>query len=183
MSESDAMEAFVEQLTAHQSRLYAFIYSLLGEVETAKDTLQETNRVLWRKAGDFNHALPFLPWALTIARFQVRAARTKLGRERLCLRDDAALEAAANELESSLVTPAAGERELALESCLEKLSPDQRTMIGQYYRDGMSTEEIGSQLKRRPNTVAVTLHRIRVALGDCIRSYLNQAPRSETSSP
>lgn len=178
MSETEAMERFVEELTNHQSRLYAFIYSLLGEVEASKDTLQETNRVLWRKAQEFDHSLPFLPWALTIARFQVRAARTRMGRERLCLRDDESLQAAADHLEASLVTPQIGERELALESCLEKLSPDQKTMVTKYYREGLSTEEIGAKMKRRPNTVAVTMHRIRVALGDCIRSFLGQTSQS-----
>ena len=171
-----ATEQFVESLTAHQSRLYAYIYSLIGDAEVAKDTLQETNRVLWRKAAEFDHARPFLPWAIAIAGFQVRAARTRMGRERLCFRDDASLQNAADEVEAKLAAPSPGERELALESCLEKLTPDQREMLAQYYGEGRSTSEIGAGLQRRPNTVAVALHRIRELLGACIRTHLGRQP-------
>ena len=176
MNQDQATEQFVESLTAHQSRLYAYIYSLIGEVEAAKDTLQETNRVLWRKASEFDHERPFLPWAITIAGFQVRAARTRMRRERLCFRDDDSLQTASDEVEAKLTEPAAGERELALETCLEKLSPDQREMVGQFYGEGRSTAEIGAGLQRRPNTVAVALHRIREALGNCIRTFLASQP-------
>ncbi len=181
MNDSQRAEEFVELLTAHQSRLYAYIYSLVGEVESSKDTLQETNRVLWRKAEEFDHSRPFLPWALTFARFQVRASRSRMARERLCFRDDASLQVASDEAGAKLVEPGPGERELALEACLGKLGGDQREMVGKFYREGMSTAEIGAALGRRPNTIAVALHRIRAALGNCIREYLMHNPDPSNS--
>ena len=43
---------FVQLLTSNQSRLYAYVLSLLGDRTQAEDVMQETNAVLWRKAHD-----------------------------------------------------------------------------------------------------------------------------------
>ena len=67
----------VERLTEIQGRLFAYIYSLLADAEAARDVLQETNRLLWRRAGNYDAARDFLPWAMTHAFNQVRAARSK----------------------------------------------------------------------------------------------------------
>src|SRR3954454_14411357 len=42
---------FVQLLTGVQSRLYAYICSLVGDSAGARDVLQETNLALWNKAG------------------------------------------------------------------------------------------------------------------------------------
>ena len=44
---------FVQLLTTHQSRMFAYILSLLGNRTQAEDVMQETNAVLWRKAHEF----------------------------------------------------------------------------------------------------------------------------------
>ena len=48
----EQMSQFVERLTAAQSALYGSIHTLLAGSPDAADVLQETNRVLWRKAAD-----------------------------------------------------------------------------------------------------------------------------------
>ncbi len=70
---SSPPQEFLLLLTSHQSTLYASITALLGGVEGAQDVLQETNLVLLEKAGEFDLSRPFLPWALTVARFQMLA--------------------------------------------------------------------------------------------------------------
>ena len=46
-------DAFVELMTAHQGRLYAYILTLLGDPDQANDVLQEANMVLWRNAAEY----------------------------------------------------------------------------------------------------------------------------------
>ena len=74
---------FVQLLTSHQSRLYAYVLSLLGNRTQAEDVMQETNAVLWRKAHDFKLGTNFGAWMLKVAHFQVMAHRRKLTRDRL----------------------------------------------------------------------------------------------------
>src|SRR5688572_14087827 len=84
----EQLSQFVERLTAAQSALYGSIHALLAGATDAADVLQETNRVLWRKATTYDLARPFLPWALTVARFEVLAHRKRQSRDRLIFDDD-----------------------------------------------------------------------------------------------
>ena len=60
-------ERFVNHLTSAQAVLYAYITSLLGDRESAKDVLQETNLVLWRKSAEFDEHKSFAAWSSGIA--------------------------------------------------------------------------------------------------------------------
>ncbi|MCA9013773.1 MAG: RNA polymerase subunit sigma-70, partial [Planctomycetaceae bacterium] len=66
-------ESFVQLLTAHQSVLYAYIRSLLPDIEAVQDVLQETNLVLWRRSEEFEAGTNFVAWACKVAYFQVLA--------------------------------------------------------------------------------------------------------------
>ena len=158
----------VERLTAVQGRLFAYIYSLTADADGARDVLQETNRMLWRKAADYDAAKDFLPWAMTHAFNQVRAARSRAKRERLVFKEDATLDAISESAEQRQ----AGDREVALEECLAGLTAKQRGLVERFYDKGESMAEIAAETKRRENTVAVTLHRIRRALAECIKGKL-----------
>ena len=69
----EQIEQFVQQLTACQTMLYAYILMLLPSHDDADDVLQETNLVLWRKADEFVDGTEFGAWACRVAHFQVRA--------------------------------------------------------------------------------------------------------------
>jgi RNA polymerase sigma-70 factor, ECF subfamily len=89
----------VQLLTGVQSRLYAYICSLLGESAGASDVLQETNLALWDKVQDYDPSRPFLPWAYRIAYLQVLAYRKRCARNRL-LFDDQLVSELAEQIES-----------------------------------------------------------------------------------
>ena len=73
-------ENLLALITRHQAALHAYILSPLPNQAKADDVLQETNLVLWRKAADYDQAMPFMPWACRIAWFgSVRHATTRLG--------------------------------------------------------------------------------------------------------
>jgi RNA polymerase sigma-70 factor, ECF subfamily len=159
-------ELFVQRLTGAQSHLYAFICSLLGGTRDARDVLQETNAVLWKKSGDYDPDRDFLTWAYTFARYQAMAYRKRISRDRLVL-DEALLgrvAAAAAEDGADLE-----ERLVALDGCVEKLSPQNRQMVLRRYRDGVTVRALAAELAKTPATLAVLLHRVRLALARCVQ--------------
>ena len=166
----EQMSQFVERLTAAQSALYGSIHTLLAGATDAADVLQETNRVLWRKAAAYDDARPFLPWALTVARFEVLAHRKRRSRDRLVF-DDALLCQIAEEYERQ---SARGGALHALEHCLQKLPPAQRDLVDQRYLRGESVNDIAARQGRAPNAVSALLYRIRGVLANCVDHTLAQ---------
>lgn len=156
---------FAQRLAAAQSSLYAFIVSLMGGRQEAADVLQETNLKLCREFHRYDVSKPFVNWALTLARFEVMAWRSRQSRSRLVLDEDVAQRVAA----ALEVQGADSERELAaLEFCLQKLPERQRALVEERYQHGRTVRAIARQMAQPENALAAMLYRIRKALHDCI---------------
>ena len=67
MSQPETTPEFIALLTSNQSRLYAYVLSLVGDRQQAQDVMQETNIVLWRKASQFTLGTNFGAWMLKVA--------------------------------------------------------------------------------------------------------------------
>jgi RNA polymerase sigma-70 factor (ECF subfamily) len=159
----------MQSLTGAQSRLYAYICSLIGEAAGARDVLQETNLALWDMAHDYDPARPFLPWAYRIAYLQVLAYRKRCARSRLAFDEQLVSELAVESLRLD------DDHDLRLEAlghCMDKLPGPRREILDRRYRDGESVDQIAEGLHKPPNVVAATLYRIRKALLECIESRL-----------
>jgi RNA polymerase sigma-70 factor (ECF subfamily) len=160
---------FVQHLTGCQSRLYAYVVTLLGGARDAGDVLQETNAVLWNKHSEYDASRPFLPWAYRFAFLQVQAHRKRLTRDRL-LFDDELLASIASEY---VRQDAGAEQQLAaLEGCLQQLPARQRTLIEQRYSGGITVSSLADQANSDANAISAMLYRIRHALAECIRRKL-----------
>ncbi len=48
MTDHSIPDRFIQDLTSSQQSLYAFVLSLVHNLEAAQDILQETNLILWR---------------------------------------------------------------------------------------------------------------------------------------
>jgi RNA polymerase sigma-70 factor (ECF subfamily) len=156
---------FAQLLAGAQSSLYAFIVSLMAGRQEAADVLQETNLKLCREIARYDATKPFLNWALTLARYEVMAWRTRQSRSRLVLDNDV-FEMVARHLESQ-TTSAEGEL-AALESCLRKLSPEHHAAIAERYMEGSTVRAMAARRGQPENAVAALLYRIRRMLHDCI---------------
>jgi RNA polymerase sigma-70 factor (ECF subfamily) len=160
---------FVQLLTGSQSRLYAYICTLIGGTGGARDVLQETNLVLWDKSREYDPARPFLPWAYRIAHFQVLAYRKRCARSRLIF-DERLISEVAQEF---LRRDTEHDRQLdALGRCLETLTGPRRELVDRRYRRGETVEQIAGRLCKAPNVVSASLYRIRKALLECIEARL-----------
>lgn len=159
----------VQHITAAQSALYAFILTLMAGQDGAADVLQETNVKLCRELHRYDVTRPFLPWAMTLARFEVMAWRTRQSRSRLVLDNDVV------ELMAAEIAEVQDERDLAaLESCLAALPARQRELIADRYDRGETVRAIAKRLGQPENALAALLYRIRKALHDCITTKLAQ---------
>lgn len=169
MDDAEKTEEFVQQITQQQNRLYAYIFSLLGDHSRAADVLQETNLVLWRKVEEFQPERPFLPWATAIARFQVLANLRDRKRDRLLL-DEELVTAFSADSETNVGDVEDIRR--FLRECIETLSPGNRDLIHQKYYLGGSIAAIADAVGRSVSSVKVALLRSRRHLADCIQLRL-----------
>ncbi len=160
----NANEALVDHLTRQQSSLFHYILSLVPDPVSAQDILQETNLVLWRKAAEYDSALPFMPWACRIALYQVKAHRRDQARDLHVFDDEVLDQLAAEPPEAHIGRPL----EQGLRYCLERLPSKQRELIIARYQPGASVESLALASKLSPNALSQALFRIRRALADCL---------------
>jgi RNA polymerase sigma-70 factor (ECF subfamily) len=168
MNQPDPVDAFVERITAAQQGLFAFILTLVPNVADANDLLQETNLVLCRKRTEYRTTDPFLPWAKTIARYQVMAHLKQKQRSRLTfgesLLSKLADEAAPEDLRCEL---------LLMDHCIQELTSSNRDMLQLRYSDELSIAEIANRCGRSVGAVYDAMYRIRGQLAACIQRKLN----------
>ena len=165
---SDVPAEFIGRLTAAQFELQAYITFLIGNTEDAKDVLQETNRVLWRESGTYDLSRPFLPWAKSVAWYQVKTFRTLQSRDRLVFDEELLARVAQTANETADMN-----RMLeALETCFERLSRPQKAVVRARYFRGKEVNAIAHGLRCSVASVSMLLFRIRDKLGGCVEAAL-----------
>ena len=139
-------EEFVMLITRHQAALTGFLCSLLGNRTAGDEVLQETNLVLWKKREDFEVGTNFKAWAFKIARFQALAFLKREKRRPEFTFDEEVIEKLTVEAESTFVEN--DDREHALDTCLEKLTDEDRELIRDHYYSGLSMVDHAVQVGR-----------------------------------
>ena len=166
---SDPSQDFVEQFLAHQSRIYAFIVSLLPNRADADDVLQETGLTLFQKYPMFQPGTDFLAWACRVAQNKVMDFGKRRGRDRLRFGSET-LELVAEEYIGRGEGIAARLR--ALDGCMAKLPPKDRELLQHCYRSQQTAKTVAQTMNRSADAVYKALRRIRTALYDCIQRTL-----------
>lgn len=160
---------FTDLVTGHQQRLYRYIVSLLGNVDAAWDVLQETNRVLLEKQGEFELGTNFANWALTVAQFQTMAWLRNRKRDRMIATPDIVglLADDAKELDSD-----DDSREQALRHCLQDLSDQHRDLLHYRYARSVPLADLSERTGRSVNALKQLFFRLRGTLMDCINNRM-----------
>src|SRR5262245_17995999 len=161
-------DEFVRLMTEHQGRLFAYIFSLVGDPDAANDVLQEANVVLWRDSREFRPGSNFKAWSFRVAHFQVMAWRQRQIRDRLVFEDDMleVLAFAARETDDAFDA-----RQQRLTGCLEKLNPTHREMIRRRYAEGSPLSSIAQERGMTANAVMQALFRNRQSLMQCVARF------------
>ena len=156
----DNHDQFLRLYVDNEESLRGFIRSLVPSLEDAKEVMQGTAAVLWRKFEQLDSPDNFRRWAFGVARFEALSYRRDKARDRLVF----------SEVEADLIDLEAK----ALEKCITKLPQKQRALIQQAYSPGTKIDKIARRDGRTPMSLYKALHRIRIALADCIREDLKK---------
>lgn len=169
--DSERVAQFVELYSKHYPRLQYYLMSLVPTQSDAADVIQETSLVLWKKFDTFEIGTNFFAWACKIARFQAMKHYQQSGRSARAF-DPSTLDILADEaVEHAVETGAPME---VLESCLQRLSEADRTLILRRYQPDSTVNQIAAELEVTANFLSKSIGRIRRALLTCMESKLAQ---------
>ena len=169
-------ERFVSDLTNSQPRLFAYVLSLLRNPDEARDVLQETNLVLWKKLDEYPEVASFEAWSTKVAYFQVLAYRRDRGRDRHQF-DEQLIGQVAEAAEEA--TKDTDRRMTYLSSCIERLSESHRELLSDRYGKQLSVKELAKSVGKTPAAIGMTLYRVRRLLMDCVELRLQSEGSSE----
>ena len=170
MDESDH-ERYLEVWTRCQPVLTAYVASLMGDVHSVDDLMQEVALTCWRNFPDYDPSRPFLPWALGIARNHALKTWRDRPRGLLPLGEDLAETlAAAVEIEAE----AQSARTRALRRCLQTLPDGSRQTLRLVYGESMEQQAAADALGMAHGALRTRLTRLRNALRECIERRLRQ---------
>jgi len=172
VSRRDPTELFVDRILSNQQSLFAYILTLVPQVDDANDVLQETNLTLWRKREEFQEEASLWPWARTIAHYQALAFLKHRSRDRLCFNDSLLSQLA--EETAVLWQRSADVEQAALSQCIEELPVSKQELLEMRYSNGMPVAEIARKTGRSPGAIADALYRIRLQLAECIEGKLGE---------
>ena len=175
-------EAFAELVAYWHRRLLAHACRLTGEPQAAADVVQEAWMAAAKGLARLADADAFPCWIHRIVTHKaadwVRRARRQRG---------LAAELSGRERERARVAPADAANRRAIETlseALEHLPPVQRAVIGLYYVDGFSTDEIAEIVGIPRGTVKSRLHAARERIRALVegRTDGEQQPRDAEAS-
>lgn len=162
---ADASAEFVAALVASQRRLYAFIGTLLPVAADLEDVYQQTCLALWKKRSQYDPGRDFLPWACGFARNEVLKFVQRNRRQGVHLSEHM-IDCVAADLEQSDSSTA--DRLAALDGCLEKLDPRQRSLVERCYQGTEPIKSVAHGMGLSPAALTMRLQRIRHALARCV---------------
>ena len=164
LNESD-QNRFIQHWTTAQPAVAGYIRAVVRDSASAKDVLQETALVLFKKFTEYDGERPFLGWALGVAKFQVLGHRRD--EARCFLTFEADLFERFTE-QWAAAEPEVDRRSGALQECLDQLKGRAREVVRMRYFDELTAEEIARRAGTNGGSVRVMLQRIREQLRACI---------------
>jgi RNA polymerase sigma-70 factor (ECF subfamily) len=166
---------FAEYLCRHQSRIYAYIHSLVRDLNDTDDLYQQTSLILWEKFGKFDRERSFFTWACGVARLEVANFVRSRRRQRLYFNEDLTL--LLIEAQNELSDAELEDRREALARCVRKLRPQDRELVAECYGEEAGVHGAAERRERSPQSVYNTLRRIRRTLFECIARTMAQEAR------
>lgn len=162
----EALEALVQR---YQRRVYRFGLKMCGNVEDARDLVQESMLAMARAIRDFRGEASVSTWLFTIAR---RACIKKRRRSAFAPPREESMEALAAEPRGDVADPApdperrAASREIerAVSAAIAALDEAHREVLVLRDVEGLSAPEVASVMGLSVDAVKSRLHRARVAV-------------------
>ncbi len=173
----DAIEALLDR---YQRRIFGFGLRMCGDVEDAKDVLQDTMLAAARTVREFRGSASVSTWLYTIARsFCIKRRR----KSKFAPSSETPLDARADQLPSPEPSPDQlvdqQETKQALLAALQALAPDSREVLILRDVEGLTANEVAEITGLSVQAVKSRLHRARVS----VRDHLTRARQDGLPSP
>lgn len=159
-------EQFLRHYSAHEPAIRAFVRRLVPLRTDVPDVMQEVALVLWKKFENLPDPDDFRRWAFGVAKFESLAWLRDKRRDRLVLAEDVLEQLA---LDATALDPILDSHRVGLESCLEKMPSDHRSLVLAAYEPGARIQEIAERSRRTVGGFYQWRHRVRLQLLDCVR--------------
>ncbi|MCC6512064.1 MAG: sigma-70 family RNA polymerase sigma factor [Pirellulaceae bacterium] len=156
---------FLRAFTTHEAAVRAYVRRLVPSRADADDVTQEVAVVLWAKFHQFREGGDFRAWAFGIARYEVLSWLRDRGRDRMVLDTDV-VELLADD--SAISPRQLDQQRAALESCLEKMDPLQKSLLLRSYSSEHTIAELAKASGRSTGGFYQWLYRMRRLLLECI---------------
>lgn len=170
-AETEKHDQFLRLYVAHEEALCGFVRSLVPTRDDARDVMQEVAVVLWKKFEGLTSPDDFRRWAFGVARMESLTFFRDRSRDRIVFGNDV-LALLADEAEEKADLYEA--ERLALDDCLSKLEPAQRTLLEAAYAPGARIDALAAEAGKTAMSFYKALHRIRLALMDCTQKAIAQ---------
>jgi RNA polymerase sigma-70 factor, ECF subfamily len=160
----------VRLLMAERSRLFAYIWAIVGDAHLAEDVFQEVSLLAIEKGGEVADEPRLRVWLRRAARNKALQAVRQITRRPAPL-DESAIE----KLEEYWVRyDATPESDLieTLRECIRLLTPNSRKLMVLRYSKGLQSSQIAQRLKRQVAAVRRSIARAHRTLHDCVRARL-----------
>ena len=157
---------FLRSFTTNEAAIRAYVRRLLPSRADTDDIMQGVALVLWAKFEQFREDGDFRSWAMGIARYEVLTWLRDRGRDRLVLAGDVAEMIAE---ETAIDVAQLEQQRVALQSCLEKLTPKNRSLLLESYGSELMIQEVAANSGRSIAAFYQWLHRMRRLLLDCVQ--------------
>jgi RNA polymerase sigma-70 factor, ECF subfamily len=158
-----------------QRDILRYILVLVRDIDDAHEILQDTAVDLWRKFDQYDPVYPFAAWACRFAFRRVLKHREQRVRRVKCLSFGSLTQIAAEQAE---VDGILGERQRALEACLQQLCEADRLMVEYRYSRQMPVAQIAGITGRNPSALYKALERIRRRLFKSVNRRLEHGSYS-----
>ena len=161
----DPAAEFVRHWTRHQSEVERYVFMMVPRSADAAEVVQEVSVKLWEKWEQYDQSLPFAPWAIRFAYFEILQWRQRQAREKLIF-SDSLLEQinSRHDDEASMMEV----RHKALQTCLDKLTDQQRKWIDLRYGRHGGVKEEADRTGVSLHKLYYALEKIRTQLLDCV---------------
>ncbi len=165
-------EEFLEIYTRNRERFFAYIYALLPHQADAEDVFQRCSLLLWKKFNEFDRSRPFLPWACSIAHYEVKNFVRSTKRSRLQF-DDSLLDQMAD---TRLRQQEGCELQVEmLRRCLAALKSMERELVEIAYRGELTLKEFAEARSASPQTLYNRISIVRRKLLACMQRRMAES--------
>lgn len=159
-------KTIVSVLMRQRDQLFAYIWSIVGNVHLAEDVFQDVSLLATEKGSEVADEGRLRAWLQTAARLKSLEALRKTSRTPTAI-GDAVLEALDPHWKS-LWESESDETLEDLKRCLERLPPRSRDALRLRYAENLKSGEIGRRLGLKSATVYQFLSRVHRTLMECI---------------